>query len=32
AATTQVAAFCAAVETVAARFPAAASYMPAPIR
>ncbi|MDQ1496011.1 MAG: adenylosuccinate lyase [Actinomycetota bacterium] len=32
AATTQVAAFCAEVETVAARFPAAASYMPAPIR
>jgi adenylosuccinate lyase len=32
AATAQVAAFCAEVETVAARFPAAASYVPAPIR
>jgi adenylosuccinate lyase len=32
AATAQVAAFCAEVQTVAARFPAAASYVPAPIR
>ncbi len=32
AATAQVAAFCAEVETVAARFPAAATYVPAPIR
>ncbi|MDQ1494306.1 MAG: adenylosuccinate lyase, partial [Actinomycetota bacterium] len=32
AATAQVTAFCAEVEAVAARFPAAASYQPAPIR
>ena len=32
AATAQVAAFCADVEKVAARFPAATSYLPAPIR